>query len=502
MRKILAGLGLMLHVPGFMALLSVVVSIVFNESFGTEAFLLTGVASLGIGQLLYRLFSFPHRKEKIHTVYEVMVLATVGWIGAVILAAIPYFYIAHHLPDYLVQAHQIYNFREVLNALFESLSGYTSSGLTVTISESSLPYSLQWWRSFQQWIGGIGIIVFISSFFSGLPSVSSQYQRDQNELTVLPEVGISWKKIWWIYISFTLLCIFLYWVQGVPLWEAINHGMTGICTGGFSITDNSLREYSSSLKATSIFIMVLGSLNFNLYHLLLTQGRWKAFLKNQQHIFFFALLAGGFLMLLMESSWQQNLEGNSLDLLFQITSALGTCGFQSVDLEPWNSPGLMVLTLAMLIGGPTTSTTGGLKILRLLLVVQSSFLGAMKWFYQTQKAREDPLFQAVRKEEKSERVYRNTAAFIFIWIALFLIVFYILLHFVPDHFGPMEVAFECASAMATTGLSVGITGPEMHPAAKLDIMAAMLIGRLELIPIALLFTIFLRKYFALEKSKD
>ena len=498
MRKILSGVGLILHVPAFMALISVVISILFNESFGTKAFLLTGIISLAIGQSLYRIFSYNYEDEKQDSVFDIMILATIGWLAAALCAAIPYIFIAHYLPESLVQAHKIYNFREVLNALFESISGFTSSGLTVTISESSLPHSLQWWRSFQQWIGGIGIIVFITSFVPVVTSVASHYQINQDEMSVLPEVAIDWKKMWWIYVLLTILCILLYWVQGIPLWEAVNHGMTGISTGGFSITDNSLRDYNSTLKATSIFIMILGSLNFNMYHVLLTQGKWKKFLRNQQHILFFALFAGGFFLLLVENNWVQSLEGNLIDLLFQMASALGTCGFQTVDLEQWNGAALMVLTLAMLIGGPTTSTTGGLKILRLLLLIEGSYLSAVKWFYQTDKAQEEAVFKAVRKKEHSQQVYRNTAAFAFIWIIFYLIIFYILLHFVPDHFGPMEVAFECASAMGTTGLSVGITGPEMHTVAKLDIMAAMLIGRLELIPIALLFTAVLRKYFALK----
>ena len=302
MGKIFSGLGLILHVPGLMALLSIVISLIFQESFGTEAFLLTGLISLVVGQVLYRLFPFQQKEKVQYTVYEIMVLATIGWIGAVVLAAIPYFYIAHQVPELLVQEFRIYNFKEVLNALFESLSGYTSSGLTVTIAESELPHSLQWWRSFQQWVGGIGIVIFISSFISGIQPVSSHYQKMKDEINVLPEVAIDWKKIWWIYLLFTLLGILLYWIQGLPLWEAINHGMTAICTGGFSITDNSLRDYSSTLKATSIFMMVLGSLNFNLYHILLTQGKWKRFLKSQQHILFFALLAGGFFLLLAESN--------------------------------------------------------------------------------------------------------------------------------------------------------------------------------------------------------
>ena len=158
----------------------------------------------------------------------------------------------------------------------------------------------------------------------------------------------------------------------------------------------------------------------------------------------------------------------------------------------------MVLTLAMLIGGPSTSTTGGLKLHRFLIIVKATLLSAMNWFYQTDKAKEESFYKELHKKQLPSRLYRNTVGFVFIWIALYLFIFYILLHFVPEKYGPMEVAFECASAMGTTGLSVGIVGHEMHTVAKLDIMVAMLIGRLELIPVALLFTAAVRKYFELK----
>lgn len=232
-----------------------------------------------------------------------MAIATIGWLAAVLMAAIPYYYLAHHMPAELVMDHQIFNFKDPVNALFKALSGYTSSGLTVTISESSLPYSLQWWRSFQQWIGDVGIIVFISSFIPGISSVSKYYQDEEEEGSVLPEVAIDWTRIWWIYLLFTFVAIALYRLQGVDLWEAINHGMTGISTGGFSITDDSLKSYSSALKASSVFIMVLGSLNFSMYHLLLTQGNWKKFLKNQQHVLFFALLVSGIFCFIMRTTY-------------------------------------------------------------------------------------------------------------------------------------------------------------------------------------------------------
>ena len=493
MRKILSGVGLILHVPGLMALLSIAVSLFFGETVGAKAFLLTALLSLALGQVLYRLHTGPGREQEVYSLFGIMTVASLGWLAASLFAAIPYFYIAHQLPEQLVQQHQLFNFQHVLNALFEATSGYTSSGLTVTISESSLPASLQWWRSFQQWIGGVGIIVFISSFIPGLSSVSEFYSKDDKDAAVLPEVAIDWTRIWWIYILFTLLAIGAYLLQGLPPWEAINHGMTGISTGGFSITDDSLKSYSAGLRITTIVIMIVGSLNFECYYLLLTKGRWKDFFWFRQHILFFSFLFFLIFLVYYETNLYYDLDSRWVDIIFQSVSALGTCGFQSVDLQPWHSSALLLLTLAMLVGGPSTSTTGGLKQFRLFYLLKGNFFNFLQWTFKGGTPKRNRQIDLIRKREKPLHLYRNINTFFLVWILSYLVIVYILAHNVPTEYTFIEVAFECASAIGTTGLSVGITSPELNSIAKIDLMFAMFIGRLELIPLAIFFSLFLKK---------
>ena len=493
MNKIFSGLGLILHVPGVMALVSIVISLIFGEPVGTEAFFLTAVISITAGQLLYRLNRRVGEKQQVYSLLEIMSLASLGWLVASLLAAIPYFYIAQRLPEELVQHHQIFNFQDPLNAIFEGVSGYSSSGLTVTISESSLPASIQWWRSFQQWIGAVGIIVFISSFISGLSPVSALYPEEEKETAVLPEVSIDWKKIWWIYILFTLLAMGAYLLQGLPLWESICHAMTGISTGGFSITDDSMKSYSASLRITTIVIMVVGSLNFQCYFLLLRKARWKDFLRFYQHMLFFGILFFLIFLLYYETNIYGSIQSSWIDIIFQAVSALGTCGFQSVDLQPWHSSALLLLTIAMLIGGPSTSTTGGLKLFRLYYLIKGNFYNVLQWGYKHGTDRADGIIDSARKKEEPIHLYRNVNAFFLVWVLSYLLIVYILAHNVPEQYTFVEVAFESASAMGTTGLSVGITSPELNSVAKIDIIFAMFIGRLELIPLTIWFSLLLKK---------
>ena len=490
----------MLLVPGGMALLSVPVAFVFQEYTGVEALLVTATICLLLGGIAR--YAFPHRRITL-SIAEVMWVATLGWVLVSLAGAIPFFYLAHRLSAEAVALHQLAPFADFLNATFESVSGYTSTGLTVTPSESSLPRTLQWWRSFLQWVGGIGIIVFISALHPGLSSVSAHYddpneQKDEDEKQpdeeeendeeqeLLPNVEVSWTKVWWIYLAFSLAAIGGLWVQDIPLWEAINHGMTAISTGGFNVTGHDLRTYSGGPKWWVIFIIIAGSLNFHLLHRLLTRRAWRTFLGNPQHQLFAGLLVIGPCLLYYENNVRGGPPAAWTDLVFQFTSALGTCGFATVKVSQWTPLAWLVLTAAMLVGGATASTTGGIKLFRLILLVKGNLYGLLAWISDTNRPLHLRFNDRVFSHEESLRLYRNVGVFFFFWTSLFVVTVLVLLHEVGDRYGLAEVLFESASALGTVGLSVGITSHELSALAKLGLTLAMLVGRLELMPIVVL----------------
>ena len=496
MSKILSGIGRMLHVPGFMALISIPVALLFGESKGAWAFGLTAAASLLPGQVLFRLY---RNRQDTFNISQIMWVATVGWTSVSLLGAIPFYFQTYLYTAAEVEQHALSPFLSFYNSFFESVSGYTSTGLTITIAESELPYSLQWWRTFTQWVGGIGIIVFISAFHPGLTAVSSHYHKGSEDES-LPTISINWKKIWWIYLLLTVVCIGALWVQNVELWEAINHGMTGICTGGFTILDKSLMSYTPTLKITVILIMLLGSLNFNLYHFLFVKGDWKRFIKNQQHIVFFLLLVTGSLILFYENEIWFDYDAGWLDTVFQMVSGLATCGFLTVDIVAWSSTSLLFLGMMMLIGGPSGATTGGIKIFRFILFIKGNFVNTVYWMY-----RREPRFRfrfqgRSYSQEEALKLYRSTGTFIFFWVSFYFIMTYILIHNVPDSYSLGEIAFESASALGSVGLSTGITGHEMNWIAKTDIILSMLVGRMELIPLVILFSSVLKEKVSRDKE--
>lgn len=480
MRTILRGVGAALYIPVVMALLSIPVAIIFNENYAIWSFLLTAGVGGAFSFLLHRVIGV---KKKDFDLWEIMCISTLSWILISLVGSIPFLHVVSQLPEDVITEQKLYPFKHFINAYFEAISGYTSTGLTMVVQESKLPHSLQWWRTFMQWIGGVGIIVFISSFHPGLSSVSQKYGGGDSQSQVMPSVSISWQKIWWIYLIFTIFSILLLYIQQVPLWEAINHGLTGIATGGFTITDNSMQHYTPFTQGTVIIVMILGSLNFNLYHKLFTQFDWKKLVTNLEIIVFFMLLLIGIPWLYYENNVWYGLDTAWIDHIFQMVSALGTCGFQTVQLDYWSPTALLLMSVALLIGGTTGSTTGGVKIFRLILMIRSNSRNAFYWLFKHDKEFSLKYQEDHYKQDEALLLFRDLSTFIFIWIGCYCLITFILIHNVSDQYILAEIIFESASAFGSVGLSTGITGDSLSAIAKIDMMAAMIIGRMELIPI-------------------
>jgi len=489
MRKIAVGIGLMLHVPATMALISIPVALFFGEWFAVRAFGGTAVTGFILAQSLFR---FSKEKHTDFSLTQMMWIASLGWLLASCFAALPFIFISYDLSPSQLDAYQMQNFTTWINAHFEGMSGITSTGLTVSVSDSSLPFSVQWWRTFLEWIGGIGIIVFVSTFYTGFRTVSDHYSQGDEKAEILPDVEVRWYKIWWIYLLFTVFSIGLLRIQGVDWWEAINHGMTAISTGGFSVLDESAENYDSMLQFSLIFIMVLGALNFNLYHLLFLKGRWKRFFGDQQHVFFLSFLIAGTIFLFYENNILRDRADGGLDLLFQLTSAMTTTGFMSTGLSDWPESSLLLLSLAMLIGGASASTAGGIKILRFLLLLKGNIHSTLQWVYKYEKHLKFKWNHHELTHEESLELYRNVGTYHFFYLFFYVLVTYIMLISLPDGPKLTHIIFETASAFGNTGLSTGMTDYTLSSSAKLTLMAAMFVGRLEMIPFVVIFATILK----------
>jgi trk system potassium uptake protein TrkH len=479
-QSILHYVGLLLHVPGIMALASLPVCIWFGEYDAIWPFLATAIASGTTGQLFYRLF----REIQPIRLRHAMLIAAISWAMIPLLGAIPFWAIA--INANLQTPPTVLEFQHFENALFEAFSGFTSTGLTVTLHENELPRSLQWWRSFTQWIGGVGIIVLVLSTLEPSTEADQLYRSEGRQQHIGLTVKETVRRIWWVYLIYTGLGIILLHVAGMPWWDAINHGFTGIATGGFSIRDQSLGSYSPMIQLAVIPLMIAGAISFPIHYQLITQRRLSALWQDTQHRALWLLLFLGVLALLLETYW---FSGTVLwlDSLFQWVSALGTCGFETVDLDSWSPSSKLLLSLAMVIGGTAGSTVGGLKLRRLVV-----FYKAVTWRFRQLNLKPHQLMRyqldnKVLTESAANNMIASAAVLAILWIGAIALGVLILLHIVPEA-SLINIVFETASALGSVGLSVGITGPDLHWLGKLTLIVLMWMGRLEIIPVLVLFS--------------
>jgi trk system potassium uptake protein len=452
----------------------------FREYYAVWGFLITALSSLLIGQLLYCNFQGKGETQLRHA----MIIAALSWAIIPLLGAIPFWVTASFFSNAQTPA-TIQEFQDFWNALFEAVSGFTSAGLTVTLNESRLPHSLQWWRSFMQWIGGVGVIVLVLSVSEPSTDAYQLYSAEGRSKRIAATISATVRRIWWIYLLYTGFSILLFRITGMPWWDAINHGLTGISTGGFSIRDDSIASYDSAVQLAVIVVMTLGAISFPIHYQFITQKRLSALWQDSQHKALWLLLALGSFVLLFENRW---FFGSFIwiDSLFQWVSALGTCGFETADLGNWSSSAKLLLILGMIVGGATGSTVGGLKLNRLVFFGKAVVWHLRKVIMQPN----EPIYYRVEGETVTEaeasRTVEAATVLLVLWLTAIAIGVVLLLHVAPGY-SLINVIFEAASALGSVGLSVGITHPDLHWLGKVTLMLLMWIGRLEIVPVVVLF---------------
>jgi trk system potassium uptake protein TrkH len=375
------------------------------------------------------------------------------------------------------------------DAFFEAMSGITTTGSTVIVGLDFAPPGILLWRSLLQWLGGIGIIVMAVSVLPMLQVGGMQLfrmefaERVEKALPRAAQIG-AWIAI--IYLILTLLCAALYWAAGMSAFDAINHAMTTVATGGFSTYDGSMGVFgSATIEYISTTFMILGSLPFLLY-LQAIRGSPRALLADSQVRWFFGFLltAVGIMIayLIIAKAWPV---GDAIRFTtFNITSIMTGTGYATQDFSTWGALAMPLFFLLMFIGGCAGSTTCGIKIFRFQVL------------YATAKVQLKRLLQPhgvfiayYNKKPIPESVEESVMSFFFLFAMIFALV--------SIGLGAMGLDFitatsGAATAIANVGPGLGdIIGPAgnfatLPDAAKWLLSAAMLLGRLEIFTILVL----------------
>ncbi len=486
MKTILRDIGLFLHVPGIMALLSIPVCLLSREIYALIPLLTCAVASLTIGQLLYHCTNIKIKTSS--RIPHAMITAALGWFLLPLFCAIPILMTANApdlSPDFSTT---ILMFENPWNCMFEAFSGFTSTGLSMALNYNELPHTIQWWRSLMEWVGGVGVIVLVISLLEPATEPYQLYNAEGRNQRIGLTLTQTVKRIWWIYLTYTIGSIFLFRIVGMSWWEALNHGMTGIATGGFSVTEDSIANYGVAVKLAVIIVMILGAISFSVHYQFLRRRQIFAFWSDNQHQALWILLFGGTLLL-----WGFNRLAFRnvpfLDILFQWSSALTTCGFGTVSITSWDGGAKLLMTLMMLIGGAAGSTAGGIKLSRFVTVLKAIIWRFRRTALLPHEMMCYELDGKILKESEANRRVEAAAVLGFLWLTVVVGGIFILQYLKLPTYDLIDVIFEVASATSGVGLSTGITHPDLPWLGKLTLICLMWIGRLEIIPVLLLLSL-------------
>jgi len=376
------------------------------------------------------------------------------------------------------------------------MSGFTGTGLTVAAVEEKLPRSLHWWRSFIEWVGGVGVIVLTVAILrrGGSSGSYTLYESEARSEKIHPSIVTTVREIWKIFVGLTLGSIALFLLAGMPLWDAINHGMTGIATGGFSVHAASIGFYDSPLiEYATVPIMVAGSIAFPI-HYLIFKGELRNLYTDLQTRWVFIWFTVGSLVLtaiLYANGQYATLEETFRIALFQFVSATSNTGFGSAAIgggteQVWSAGATLWACLGMLTGAAAGSTVSGLKLIRVITLIKGTVWQIQDVFRPQSAIRYLQIGERRLSEAQAQREYTEATVVFILWITFLVIGVAVLLRVLsPAH--PLEyVIFDVMSAQSNICLSSGITGPDMPDTAKAILILNMWVGRLEIIPIAVL----------------
>jgi len=482
---ILRDLGLLVPVVGLMAIISLIIPLTFGESYALAPLAITAGVSFALSALLY----LPLRKVAGETqLKHGLIIAAFGWLLVATLGALP-FTLTAIMADPSASSETLQYFRNPASAFFESISGYTGTGLTMAARADLLPKTLQWWRSFIEWIGGMGVIVLMLAILAGpRPGAASHslYYAEARSERIHPSITSTLRTMWWIFFLYTFIAVISLWGAGMPMWESVNHAMTAISTGGFSVTANSIASYDSvAIELVLMPIMLLGAISFAVHYEMM-RGNGRILWHDFQTRWFLLLTAIGIAVLTLENLGVIGGFQSLRESAFQLVSAITCTGFQTADLAVWSPTGKLLLAVAMFIGGAAGSTAGGIKVMRMLILMKGVQWRFRKIVSPRQAIVPFRLGTSIVDESKVGQRLEDASLITFLWLVFLGLGIIVLLHVIPSDYTLSDVVFEVASAQGNVGLSVGITQPTMPLAGKLILCFNMWIGRLEIIPVLML----------------
>ena len=463
-------IGWILNFQGAFLLVPCIVAMIYNEKSGF-AFLISSLISFVVGMLCTR------KKIENRSFYakEGFITVALGWIALSVSGALP-FIISREIPD-------------IFNALFESISGYTTTGATILSDVESLSKCLLFWRSFTHWIGGMGVLAFVLCI---LPLAGGNNMHLMRAESPGPSVGKLVPKIrstatilYGIYTALTVIECILLLFGGMTLFDAITTSMATAGTGGFGIKNDSMASYSAYIQNVVAVFMVLFGVNFNIYFLLLNR-KPKEILKSEELRTYLGIILVSTLIIGFNiSSSFSSIWVAIQQAFFQVASIITTTGFSTVDFKHRPELSKLILVGIMFIGGCACSTCGGIKISR-FIIAWKNLKSEISSFVHPKRV------QSIRLEGR--KIGNDIVKSVNTYFVLYFLIFAVSVLLISIENGSFETNFtSIAATLNNIGPGLDGVGPMenfgvFNPFSKCVFMFGMLAGRLELIPMIILFS--------------
>jgi len=431
------------------------VALIYRES-EVWCFLATMAVCLMVGMILVR----RKPKNQIFYVAESFVAVSLSWVLLSVMGAVP-FVLSGYIPN-------------PIDALFETVSGFTTTGASILSSVEQLPKCLLFWRSFTHWIGGMGVLVFLLSV---LPMVGGSHMNLMKAESpgpivsrLVPKVQMTAKLLYQIYLGMTILEAVILILGKMPIFDAITITVGTAGTGGFAIRNDSLASYTAFQKNVVTVFMILFGVNFNFYFFLLMRKIGQAF-KMQEVRAYFLIIASAVGIITVNTV---SLCGNALqafqDAAFQVGSVITTTGYATVDFDKWPQLSRTIMVLLMFIGACAGSTGGGIKVSRVLILLKSVKKELKQYLHPS-------VVEKIKMDGKivEHEVVRSTNVFMVAYVLIFAVS--VLLISLDEY------------DLVTNFTAVTATFNNIGPGLALVVLIFdMLAGRLEIFPLLLLFS--------------
>ncbi len=489
-------IGNLLEILGLILLFPLIIVLVYWGQRGDGcvtaiAFVTAALISFSLGMILRHEF-----KPATINPTDSMLICALSWLVVSAVGALPF----------VIAARSNY-----LDAYFEAMSGFTTTGITFFFGLDDMPRSILFWRALTQWLGGIGILSFflvLTFQAGGAHHIFGAESHKISSRRPAPGLFHTLRIIWTIYAFFTLFAVVVLAIERMPVFDAICHGLTAVATGGFSLYDSSIGHYCQTahpnyrlIEYTLAFIMMLGGINFLVHYRVLTKD-FKALWDNIEIRYWWRLIAVFVIIIMVERLYRTGAfeaiftRGVAVDIgefersfrhsIFQVISILTTSGFTTMNIgsDFFGVAAKQLFLVMMVIGGCVGSTAGGFKVLRIAILNRLMFREIFKLRISGKASTGLIIDRKILHEDEVHRI----AALFFTWMVLLLFGGVITALFSSQ--GPWASFSGMFSAMGNIGPCY-ISGQDMidiHPVVKLTYIFGMLAGRLEILPVLLLFS--------------